>query len=77
MDFEYLPIRPYAQCPFKDTPDVGVGVAQLQPQISYCPACFGHQMKATSLKNTIQSFQPDMSLYLETAWTERKKPDIF
>ncbi len=24
------------------TPGVGVAVAQLQPQISYCPACFGY-----------------------------------
>jgi hypothetical protein len=51
---------------------VGVGVAQLKPQISYCPACFEYLMKATSIKERQTKFQPDMSLYMETAWTERK-----
>ncbi len=34
------------------TPGVGldVGVAQLQPKISYCLAWFGYQMKVTSVK---------------------------
>jgi hypothetical protein len=31
---------------------VGVGVAQPQPQISYCPACFGYFMKVKSVERT-------------------------
>jgi hypothetical protein len=49
------------------TPGEGVGVVQLQPKISYCPACLGYPMKATSVKEYQNKFQPDMSLYLETA----------
>jgi hypothetical protein len=29
-------------------------------------------MKATPVKEYLQKFQPGISLYLETAWTERK-----
>jgi hypothetical protein len=50
---------------------VGVGVAQLKPKISYFSTCFGYQMNATSIKEYQNKCQPDMSLYLETAWTER------
>jgi hypothetical protein len=62
----------YKATPNTPVVEVGVGVAQLQPLISYCPACFGYLMKAASIKEYQNKFQPDMPLYIEKNMNRKK-----
>jgi hypothetical protein len=66
----------YAYKATPKTSGLGIGLAQLQPNISYFPVCFGYQMKATSVIEYQNKFQPDMSLFTENAWTGRKQRRI-